>query len=210
MLVKFRNEMGINREVKVGFSWTSFFFGGFPFLFRGMPLHGLGWIFLAIITFGISNLILSFIINKQTAVYYLENGYKPEGPNWDVAASRWDISLPGDTNTEPTSLNEGTLPKGTVTGSDASSKVGASPIPLISMGVVALLQAINTQLVVNGYVGYEFITMIGVPITLINIGVFVWAVNEYLDKTEHKVVAISLMIVAGALNFVLPALLSWT
>ena len=42
MLVKFRNEMGINREVKVGFSWTSFFFGGFPFLFRGMPLHGLG------------------------------------------------------------------------------------------------------------------------------------------------------------------------
>ena len=62
-------------------------FHGFPFLFRGMPVHGIGWIFLALITFGISNLVICFLINKQTAVHYLENGYKPVGPNWDVAAS---------------------------------------------------------------------------------------------------------------------------
>ena len=206
MLVKFRNEMGINREVKVGFSWTSFFFGGFPFLFRGMPLHGLGWIFLAIITFGISNLILSFIINKQTAVYYLENGYKPEGPNWDVAASKWDVSLPEDIKTEPTSLTEGSDSQANMSESVAASKVGATPLPLILMGVFALLQALTTQLMIGGYIGYEFMSMIGAPIGVINIGVFVWAVNEYLDKTEHKAIAISLMLVATLVNFVGPQL----
>ena len=209
MLVKFRNEMGINREVKVGFSWTSFFFGGFPFLFRGMPLHGLGWIFLAIITFGISNLILSFIINKQTAVYYLENGYKPEGPNWDVAASKWDVSLPEDIKTEPTSLTEGSDPQATMSESVAASKVGATPLPLILMGVFALLQALTTQLMIGGYIGYEFMSMIGAPILVINIGVFVWAVNEYLDKTEHKAIAISLMLVATLVNFVGPQLFAF-
>ena len=209
MLVKFRNEMGINREVKVGFSWTSFFFGGFPFLFRGMPLHGLGWIFLAIITFGISNLILSFIINKQTAVYYLENGYKPEGPNWDVAASKWDVSLPEDIKTGPTSLTEGSDPQATMSESVAASKVGATPLPLILMGVFALLQALTTQLMIGGYIGYEFMSMIGAPILVINIGVFVWAVNEYLDKTEHKAIAISLMLVATLVNFVGPQLFAF-
>ncbi|MDA8663203.1 hypothetical protein N9L73_06820 [Luminiphilus sp.] len=206
MLVKFRNDMGINRQVKVGFSWTSFFFGGFPFLFRGMPLHGLGWIFLAIITFGISNLILSFIINKQTAVYYLENGYKPEGPNWDVAASKWDVSLPEDIKTEPTSLTEGSDPQAAMSESVAASKVGATPLPLILMGVFALLQALTTQLMIGGYIGYEFMSMISAPIAVINIGVFVWAVNEYLDKTEHKAIAISLMLVATLVNFVAPIL----
>ena len=206
MLVKFRNEMGINREVKVGFSWTSFFFGGFPFLFRGMPLHGLGWIFLAIITFGISNLILCFIINKQTAVYYLENGYKPEGPNWDVAASKWDVSLPEDIKTEPTSLTEGSDPQAALSESVAASKVGATPLPLILMGVFSLLHALTTQLMIGGYIGIEFMSMIGAPIGVINIGVFVWAVNEYLDKTEHKVIAILLMLVATLVNFVGPQL----
>ncbi|MDB3933777.1 hypothetical protein N9393_05540 [Luminiphilus sp.] len=206
MLVKFRNDMGINRQVKVGFSWTSFFFGGFPFLFRGMPLHGLGWIFLAIITFGISNLILSFIINKQTAVYYLENGYKPEGPNWDVAASKWDVSLPEDIKTEPTSLTEGSDPQAAISESVAASKVGATPLPLILVGVFALLQALTTQLMIGGYIGYEFMSMISAPIAVINIGVFVWAVNEYLDKTEHKAIAISLMLVATLVNFVWPIL----
>jgi hypothetical protein len=94
MMVLFKNDFGMHREVKVGFSWTSFFFGGFPFLFRGMPVHGLVWICLAMITFGVSNLILCFIITKKTAVHYLENGYKPVGSNWDIAASSWSISLP--------------------------------------------------------------------------------------------------------------------
>jgi len=92
MLVSMKNETGITRQVKVGFSWTAFFFGGFPFFFRGMPIQGIIWIVLALLTFGISNLILMFIINKQTAHHYLENGYKPVGSGWDVAGTQWDIS----------------------------------------------------------------------------------------------------------------------
>jgi hypothetical protein len=79
MIVSFKNGAGLVRQVKVGFSWTSFFFGGLPFFFRGMPVHGIIWVILAICTFGISNLVLMFIINKQTAHYYLEHGYKPVG-----------------------------------------------------------------------------------------------------------------------------------
>lgn len=92
MMVSMKNDAGLMRQVKVGFSWTAFFFGGFPFFFRGMPIQGIIWIVLAMITFGFSNLILMFIINKQTAHNYLENGYKPTGAGWDIARMKWGIS----------------------------------------------------------------------------------------------------------------------
>lgn len=206
MLVKFRNDMGINREVKVGFSWTSFFFGGFPFLFRGMPLHGLGWIFLAIVTFGISNLILSFIINKQTAVHYLENGYKPEGPNWDVAASRWDISLPQQENVQSTPSAEGAGQQSTTSSSEIISIVVAPPAPLILMGGAALCAAVVSQAGITGFISWEFVGMANIAIFVLNLGVFIWAANEYLDKIEHKVFAISLMVMSSLVTFSAPYL----
>lgn len=206
MLVKFRNDMGINREVKVGFSWTSFFFGGFPFLFRGMPLHGLGWIFLAIVTFGISNLILSFIINKQTAVHYLENGYKPEGPNWDVAASRWDISLPQQENVQSTPSAEGAGQQSTTSSSEIISIVVAPPAPLILVGGAALCVAVVTQAGISGFISWEFMGMANIAIAVLNLGAFIWAANEYLDKIEHKVFAISLMVMSSLVTFSAPYL----
>lgn len=108
MKVAFRNSTGLIREVKVGFSWTCLFFGGFPFFFRGMPLHA---IFISLIStvppllifWGIgsigafSALVLSIAIpmqaNKITAQYYLEHGYIPVGPNWEYAAQRWGVHL---------------------------------------------------------------------------------------------------------------------
>ena len=206
MLVKFRNDMGINREVKVGFSWTSFFFGGFPFLFRGMPLHGLGWIFLAIVTFGISNLILSFIINKQTAVHYLENGYKPEGPNWDVAASRWDISLPQQENVQSTPSAEGAGQQSTTSSSEIISIVVAPPAPLILVGGAALCVAVVTQAGIIGFISWEFMGMANIAIAVLNLGAFIWAANEDLDKIEHKVFAISLMVMSSLVTFSAPYL----
>ena len=206
MLVKFRNDMGINREVKLGFSWTSFFFGGFPFLFRGMPLHGLGWIFLAIVTFGISNLILSFIINKQTAVHYLENGYKPEGPNWDLAASRWDISLPKQENVQSTPSAEGAGQQSTTSSSEIISIVVAPPAPLILVGGAALCVAVVTQAGISGFISWEFMGMANIAIAVLNLGAFIWAANEYLDKIEHKVFAISLMVMSSLVTFSAPYL----
>lgn len=93
MNVKFKNPAGVLREVKIGFSWTIFFFGGFPFLFRGLPLHAVGFIIASIATWGISNLIMAFIGNKMTAKYYLENGYLPYGQGWDYAGPTWDVQV---------------------------------------------------------------------------------------------------------------------
>lgn len=94
MIVTMQNSVGLTRQVKAGFSWTAFFFGGFPFFFRGMPMHGIIWIVLSMFTLGLSNLFLMFIINKQTAHYYLEHGYKPVGPGWDHVAVKWGITVP--------------------------------------------------------------------------------------------------------------------
>ena len=94
MVVSMKNDVGLIRQVKVGFSWTAFFFGGLPFFFRGIPLYGLLWVILGMCTFGFSNIVLWFIINKQTAHYYLEHGYKPVGEGWVVAGSNWGIALP--------------------------------------------------------------------------------------------------------------------
>lgn len=92
MIVSMKNDSGLIRQVKVGFSWTAFFFGGFPFFFRGMPIHGIIWVILAMLTWGLSNFVLMFIINKQTAYYYLERGYRPVGEGWNIAGPRWNIS----------------------------------------------------------------------------------------------------------------------
>lgn len=92
MKVRMENGAGLARNVKVGFSWTSLFFGGLPFFFRGMPVHGAIWLVLSLVTCGLSNIPLMFLINKMTAHYYLERGYRPVGPGWDWAGAKWGIS----------------------------------------------------------------------------------------------------------------------
>lgn len=196
MMVQFKNDIGINREVKIGFSWTSFFFGGFPFLFRGMPVHGLGWIFLAIITFGISNLVLCFIINKQTAVHYLENGYKPMGSNWDVAASAWGINLPQQENIEPISSTESNVEQSPSPTYETETKVVASPLPLILMGGAAMFASILTQLFIKDFFDWELFQWVNMPLMILQFGIFIWAAIEYLSKNEHKILAISLMTIS--------------
>ncbi|SES08212.1 hypothetical protein [Salipaludibacillus aurantiacus] len=85
MMVKLRNEAGVTKEVKLGFSWTTFFFGFFPALFRG----DLKWAAIMFITaavaafftlgFGawIPGIIFSFVYNKLYIKDLLEKGYHP-------------------------------------------------------------------------------------------------------------------------------------
>lgn len=89
-----RNDLGLTREVSSGISIFALFFGGLVFLIRGMPVHALVWIALSIFTSGLSNVVLMVLINRITAVYYLEQGYYPKGPGWDQAARKWNIILP--------------------------------------------------------------------------------------------------------------------
>lgn len=88
MIVSMKNEAGLVRQVKVGFCWTAFFFGPLPFLFRGMPMNV--WFFAPFI----ANVVLPFRMNKYTAHYYLEHGYKPVGKGWNTAAPVWGVALP--------------------------------------------------------------------------------------------------------------------
>lgn len=85
MRATLENEMGLIKEVKIGFSWTTLLFGFFPALFRG----DLKWAAIMFITgvvvgaltlgFGawILWLVFAFIYNKIYITDLIEKGYKP-------------------------------------------------------------------------------------------------------------------------------------
>ena len=81
-------QSGVIKAAPVGFSWTTFFFGGFPALLRGdlkwaviMWIVWLGGLGLSIVTFGITSvvfgIVLALIYNKRYIVERLEAGYVP-------------------------------------------------------------------------------------------------------------------------------------
>ena len=77
-------ETGVTKDGFYGFSWTSFFFGGFPALFRGDFVSAavviVLYVVLAVVTVGIGSAILcvvwAFIYNKRYTVGLLEKGYQ--------------------------------------------------------------------------------------------------------------------------------------
>lgn len=92
MVVSLKNDAGVVREVKVGFSWTCFFFGGLPFLFRGQASKFFLWWLISVVTLGLGIIYLWFNMNKISAVDYMERGYRPVGPGWDVAGKAWGMA----------------------------------------------------------------------------------------------------------------------
>lgn len=69
---------GAIKEAPVGFSWTVFFFGLFPALFRGDWKWAVIMLILAVMTFGLSNLAFMFIYNKLYIKELIGEGYKAE------------------------------------------------------------------------------------------------------------------------------------
>ena len=72
---------GQMRTAPLGFSWTTFFFGPFPMMFRG----AWKWFFIvlvtALITYGLANLVWMFIINRLHFNDLLKDGYKFKAAN---------------------------------------------------------------------------------------------------------------------------------
>lgn len=64
------------RSAPMGFSWTTFFFGPFPMLFRG----SWKWFFIilitAAITYGLANLVWIFVINKLYLKDLVKDGFR--------------------------------------------------------------------------------------------------------------------------------------
>jgi hypothetical protein len=89
MKVLLKNEGGITKEVKVGFSWTTFFFGFFPALFRG-DLKWAAIMFIISVAIGsftlgigawVSGIVFSFVYNKIYIKELIEKGYRPADEN---------------------------------------------------------------------------------------------------------------------------------
>ena len=68
-------EHGVVKKAPVGLSWTVFFWGGFPALFRGDWKWFLVMCVASIFTIGISNIVFIFIYNKIYLTSLLEMGY---------------------------------------------------------------------------------------------------------------------------------------
>lgn len=71
------NQTGAVKQTKLGFSWTTLFFGLFVPLFRGDFKWFAFMIIFPIITFGIAWLIFPFIYNKMYIKDLIEKGYIP-------------------------------------------------------------------------------------------------------------------------------------
>ena len=99
MRVQLINDANVLKEAKVGFSWTTFFFGFFPALFRG----DLKWAFIMFITAAIigtftlgigawiPGIVFSFIYNKIYIKELLEKGYRPANEYSENILSRKGI-----------------------------------------------------------------------------------------------------------------------
>ncbi|OPA94989.1 hypothetical protein BFW87_13120 [Pseudomonas fluorescens] len=69
---------GAMKEAPVGFSWTTFFFGCFPALFRGDLKYGLIQFVIAMFTMGLSNIVFAFIYNTFYIKDLIGQGFKAQ------------------------------------------------------------------------------------------------------------------------------------
>lgn len=68
MNVTLKSKVGVVKTVKVGFSWTTFFFGWWVALFRGDIITCLKFIVFSLSTLGIYPLVKCFSYNKDYAM----------------------------------------------------------------------------------------------------------------------------------------------
>ena len=69
------NDSGVTKYGFVGYCWTYFFFGFFVPIFRGEIGIGLLHLVFSIITFGIFQLVMPFLYNKQYTTRLLLSGW---------------------------------------------------------------------------------------------------------------------------------------
>jgi hypothetical protein len=68
-------QSGLMKTGYYGFSWTYLFFGWFVPVFRGELTIALLHLVITIVTFGLWQIIIAFLYNKQYMTRMLEKGY---------------------------------------------------------------------------------------------------------------------------------------
>jgi NADH:ubiquinone oxidoreductase subunit H len=85
------NEIEI-KKVPLGFSWTTFFFGGWPAVIRQDWIPGCVLIALCLFTYGLAGVVAAFLYNNYYAKSLLEKGFKihtlPEGITEDMVKAQ--------------------------------------------------------------------------------------------------------------------------
>ncbi len=76
-----------------GFSWTTFFFGGIPALFRKDFKMGLLVIGLTMVTCGFFALFWAFFYNKQYTLGLLKQGFQFAGTPEEIARAKFALGL---------------------------------------------------------------------------------------------------------------------
>ena len=79
---------GLQKRVKLGFSWTTFFFGFFPALLRGDLKWTLIMFLLMLVTFGLSGFYFIFAYNKIYIKGLMEKGFRPADDKSEQALQR--------------------------------------------------------------------------------------------------------------------------
>lgn len=67
------------KKAPIGFSWTTFFFGGWPAIFRQDWLWGIALILACVFTWGIAGIVCAFIYNKSYLKRLYDKGYTISG-----------------------------------------------------------------------------------------------------------------------------------
>ncbi|ANY90409.1 MULTISPECIES: hypothetical protein [Pseudomonas] len=96
--IMFKNpKTGALKEAPVGFSWTTFFFGFFPALFRGDWKFGAIQFVLQMLTMGLSSLVFCVIYNKLYIKDLIGAGFQAQSiskGDMDYAAAKLGLQIP--------------------------------------------------------------------------------------------------------------------
>ena len=92
------NESGIQKNCFVGYSWTYFLFGFFVPIFRGEISIGVFHLIFSLVTFGIFQLIMPFLYNKQYSIRLLNNSWSLNDSEDNNAIARQKIGIATDRN----------------------------------------------------------------------------------------------------------------
>ena len=90
------NESGIQKNCFVGYSWTYFVFGFFVPIFRGEISIGIFHLIFSVVTFGIFQLIMPFLYNKQYSIRLLNNSWNLDDSEENNAIARYKIGISTD------------------------------------------------------------------------------------------------------------------
>ena len=90
------NESAIQKNCFVGYSWTYFLFGFFVPIFRGEISIGVFHLIFSLVTFGIFQLIMPFLYNKQYSTRLLNNSWSLNDSEDNNAIARQKIGIATD------------------------------------------------------------------------------------------------------------------